>query len=173
MKLNKKNKFLIFGVLAMIFASYKIALEKTLLAKKEYNQQMQKQSAMSNLPQQLSLLSQKERNLDQQLLEFNLENTSMQSNLFKFLNLQAVKEQVAIIDFKLPHIRKTENEEILTHIFILQGGYTAILKTLHALESKSGFGSISHVGFEKKRDYRSKRTYLQAEVFLEQSSSRN
>jgi hypothetical protein len=114
------------------------------------------------------LLSQKERFLDEQLKELNLGDASMQNNLLKFLNRHAGKNKVKVIDFNSPHVIATENEEIATYIFNLEGGYTQILKTLHSLENNGGFGSVTHVVFEKKKDYRKKRTYLQAEVFLEQ-----
>jgi hypothetical protein len=168
MTLSKKNKYLIFGFVAMVIVSYKLALEKTFVAKRQYAMNMEKQASLSNLPQQLSLLSQKERFLDEQLKELNLGDASMQNNLLKFLNRHAGKNKVKVIDFNSPHVIATENEEIATYIFNLEGGYTQILKTLHSLENNGGFGSVTHVVFEKKKDYRKKRTYLQAEVFLEQ-----
>ena len=168
MKLTKKNKYLIFGILAMLVISYKLALENTITGKMRYSENVEKQASISNLPQQLSLLSQKEQFLDKQLQELNLEDTSMQSSLLKFLNKQVRQHKVKVIDFNSPHIITTENEEIATYIFNLEGGYTNILKTLNSLENNGSFGSITHVGFEKKKNYRTKRTYLQAEVFLEQ-----
>ena len=168
MKLTKKNKYLIFGILAMLVISYKLALENTIVAKMRYSENVEKQASISNLPKQLSMLSQKEQFLDKQLQELNLEDTSMQSSLLKFLNKQVRQHKVKVIDFNSPHIITTENEEIATYIFNLEGGYTNILKTLNSLENNGSFGSITHVGFEKKKNYRTKRTYLQAEVFLEQ-----
>ena len=168
MKLTKKNKYLIFGILAMLVISYKLALENTIVAKMRYSENVEKQVSISNLPKQLSMLSQKEQFLDKQLQELNLEDTSMQSSLLKFLNKQVRQHKVKVIDFNSPHIITTENEEIATYIFNLEGGYTNILKTLNSLENNGSFGSITHVGFEKKKNYRTKRTYLQAEVFLEQ-----
>jgi len=168
MKLTKKNKYLIFGFIAMLVISYKLALENTIVAKMRYSENVEKQASISNLPKQLSMLSQKEQFLDKQLQELNLEDTSMQSSLLKFLNKQVRQYKVKVIDFNSPHIITTENEEIATYIFNLEGGYTNILKTLNSLENNGSFGSITHVGFEKKKNYRTKRTYLQAEVFLEQ-----
>ena len=78
------------------------------------------------------------------------------------------KSDVKIINFNAPHKIEDGKNAIETYIFNLEGSFTNILKTLNALENNGGFGAITHVGFEKKKDYRTKRTYLQAEVFLEQ-----
>lgn len=169
MQLNTKNKLLALGGLVLLILSYQLAIKKTLVAQKEYAINTERQVAIANLPNQLLQLSQKEQQLDAQLHHLNLEDTSMQSNLLKFLNRQTEIQKVKIIDFNAPHRIQTEQHLVETYIFDLEGGYVPIVKVLNALENNGGFGAITHLTFEKKKDYRSKRTYLQAQVFLEQT----
>ncbi len=153
----------------MLLVSYQLAITKTLAAREENAINTERLVAIANLPKQLSALSKKEQQLDLQLQHLNLEDASMQNTLLKFLNHQTGKQQVKIIDFNAPHSIQTEQHTIETYIFDLEGGYTPILNVLNALENNGGFGAIVHVAFEKKTAYRSKKTYLQAKVFLEQA----
>ncbi len=168
MKLTNKNKYLLVGVVALSLLSYRLAIHNTLAVREEFYNNLEKKESIANLPGQLSMLGQKEKTLDAQLLALNVGNSSLQNNLLKFLNQEASKNRVKIIDFNSPHVVEAEKGTIETHIIHLEGGYTDILKTLNALENKGSYGAISHLAFEKKKNHRSKRTYLQAEVFLQQ-----
>ncbi|MEM1340494.1 MAG: hypothetical protein AAF717_08295 [Bacteroidota bacterium] len=168
MLLNSKNKGLLLGVIALLIVSYQLAITKTIAARKAHRANYKRDISAANLPEQHSLLSKKEQQLDAQLLKFNLEDTSLQNNLLKFLTAQTEKQHVKIIDFNAPHSIQNKGQTVETYIFDLEGGYTAILKVLNALENNAGFGGIVHVAYEKKKALRSKRTALQARVFLEQ-----
>lgn len=168
MRFNRKNKILFGSILLMLVVSYKLAIEKTIDLSRDYNANLNKSELIKNIPEKLSFLSQKERHLDAQLSMLNAEDSSVQNSLLKFLNREAQKNKVKIIEFNSPHTIKEEKQITETYIFNLEGGYSNILKTIHALENKGNFGAIAHLGLEKKKDYRSKRTYLQVTVFLEQ-----
>jgi len=168
MMLNKNNKLLVLGFLATLFICYQLAIKKTFKTYGDYADNRLKMEELRNVPQQLEQLNQKERVLNQQLLEFNVEDISVQSNLLKYLNQETEKNKVKIIDFNSPHLFTDDNGEVETYIFDLQGRYTDMLKVLNALENQGSFGGIVHVNMEKKRNYRTKKTYLQASVFLEQ-----
>lgn len=167
MRLANKNKYLLAGIVAMLLLSYRLAIHRTLALREAYGKNMEKKESISNLPMQLSMLGQKEKVLDGQLAALDASGSSAQNNLLKFLNREATKNKVKVIDFNAPHVVEGENGSIQTSIFLLEGGYTDILKTLNALENRGIHGAISHVRFEKKKNFRSKRTYLQAQVFLE------
>ncbi|MBC31434.1 MAG: hypothetical protein CMH48_11385 [Muricauda sp.] len=167
MKLSNKNKYLIGGVIAMLLLSYRLALHKTLTAREVYAANMDRKESISNLPLKLSMLGQRERELDNQLAALDIGSSSLQNNLLKFLNKEASRNNVKIIDFNSPHVVEGEKGTTETLIFHLEGSYTDILKTLNALENKGSYGTISHLAFGKKRDYRGKRTYLRAKIFLQ------
>jgi len=167
MILNKKNKLLVFEILAMLFLCYQFAIKQTFTTYRAYSNNLQKKEELSSIPLQLERLTQKELVLDKQLLELNVEDISIQNNLLKYLNQEAEKNKVKIIDFNSPHRFEGENGEIETYIFDLEGGFTNILKLLNALENHGAFGAINHTAFEKTKDYRTRRTFLQTKVFIE------
>ena len=168
MKLSNKNKYLIAGSIAILLLSYRLAIHKTIMAREEYGINMEKKESISNLPFQLSMLGQKEKVLDGQLDALDASGSSAQNNLLNFLNREAAKNKVKVIDYNTPHVVDGENGSVQTSIFLLEGGYTDILKVLNALENKGTFGVINHVVFENKKSHRSKSTFLQTQVFLEQ-----
>jgi len=168
MKLNKKNKILIGAFLIMLVLCYKLALENTLKLHHSYGDNLKKKELLSNIPAQLAQLSQKEQYYTKQLSELHIDNSSMQNNLLKFLNLHTAKNKVQIIDFNAPHNYESEEHTINTFAFYLQGNYEGILKTIYALEQQKGFGEISHIQFEKQKNHRTKKTYLQARILLKQ-----
>lgn len=152
----------------MLFLSYQLALKKTLLVYKNYSENLAKKEQVSNVPKQLAMLTQKERAIDEQLKKLNVEESSLQSNLLKTLNRESELNNVKIIDFNAPHHFKNERKEIETFIFDLEGSYIDVLKTINSIENNGSLGSITHFKMEKLKNYRTKKTYLQAKVFLEQ-----
>ncbi|MEX0288096.1 MAG: hypothetical protein AB3N14_03225 [Flavobacteriaceae bacterium] len=168
MKLTKKNTYLLLGFIAMLLLSYHLAIKKTLGARKIFIDNLTKKEVISNQPLQLAVLSQKEKALNQKLDSLNIGTSSTQNRLLKFLNQEAVTTKVRVIDFSTPHLVKADNGITETYILKLEGPYTSILKILNTIENMGGVGTVSHLNFEKKKDYHSKRIYLQAQIFLEQ-----
>jgi hypothetical protein len=166
MQLNKKNKYLILGTLVMLFLSYQLALKKTWVLKNEYEQKLLEQHNTSNANEQLAYLHRKEKALNKKLLDLNINDTSIENNLLKFLHEKCLKQEVKLIQFKAPHVSVNEKGKIITHIFQLEGKYTGILKVLNAIENNGSFGAVEHLSYDKKKDLRKKRSYLTASVFL-------
>ena len=166
--MTRKNKILVLGFVLMALVSYQFALKNTVAIYGDYAENRKAKEKVGNIPKQLAILTRKERVLDEKLRELNIEDSSVQSNLLKFLNRQAELNSVKIIAFNAPHSLVKENRTIETFIFDLEGNYTDILKTVNALENNGSFGAVVHLQIEKLKNYRSNRTYLQAKVFLEQ-----
>lgn len=168
MKLNRKNKFLVLGIVVISLLGYFLAVKKTLLLQEEYHTLSQRDKLVQNLGMRFSILSKKEKNLDSQLSELNLGASSQQNHLLGVLNKLGVDNGTKIIEFKAPHTIQINNTVSKTHMFTLEGSYNSILRVIHYLEKYGGFGSVSHLNLEKKKDYRNGRLRLQARVFLEQ-----
>lgn len=92
----------------------------------------------------------------------------MQNELLRFLNDQGRQYSVKIMDFKAPHVIHEGNTIIKTYRFVLEGSFTDILKVVHGLETKANFGGITHMAFEKQRDARQRKNYLQATLHVRQ-----
>ncbi|WP_299535718.1 hypothetical protein [Ulvibacterium sp.] len=167
MKLDKRNKLLIAGCLVLLFATYKLALSKTMAIHREHGNLKSKSIQAGDIPVQLAILAQKEQYYDSIMQQMDIGDTSIQNNLLRTINEQAKIRNVNVMDFNPPHIQNFDNHRLLTHSIVLNGGYTDILQVVYALERKGSFGDIVHVDFEKKRDYRKRKSFLEATIFVQ------
>lgn len=167
MKLDNRNKVLIIGCLVLLFATYELALSKTMAVQKEHGDLKSKSIQAEDIPLQLALLAQKERYYDSIMQQIDIGDTSVQNNLLRTINEQAKIRNVKVMDFNPPHTHILTDHKQLTHSIILNGGYTDILQVVHTLEQKGSFGDIVHMDFEKKKDYRKRKSFLEATVFVQ------
>ncbi|MEM8927831.1 MAG: hypothetical protein AAGC45_06475 [Bacteroidota bacterium] len=167
--MTKKNKVLILAIALMGLVSYNYAIKNTFRTYRNYIENQKGKKLVGNVPKQLDLLTKKEGVLDKKLQQLNMEDSTVQSTLLKFLNQQGELNAIKVIAFNAPHSFKEGNKTIETYIFDLEGNYTDLLKTINALENSGSFGAVVHLQIEKLKNYRSNKTYLQARVFLEQT----
>lgn len=168
MKQQTKNKILLAAVVILLLVSYRFAIRNTLELREQYHQLTSQAVSVKDMPSQLALLKQKEQYYDSVLAQMDLGDTSMQNNLLRALNQESSKNDLKIIDFNQPHIYKSETNSLSTYSFGLNGGYPNILKTIYTLEKNGKFGEVVHIDFEKKKNYRSNKSYLVAKVLLQQ-----
>ncbi len=164
---KNKNILLLLLFLLALLLCYKLAISNTLTLRKEYLSLKKEEQLFNNIPQQLTLLSKKEMYLDSVLQKWDLNNSAMENNLLRVVNKEAAKNDIKVIDFNAPHTNIEGSNNVMTYIFTLEGSYASIIKVIHDLETKRNFGSVTHLGLEKKKDYRNRRTYLEAVVYIQ------
>lgn len=159
---------MIGGFVLALVVCYQLAIKKTLALRTQYVHDSNIWEQTKDLPQKLANLKKQEQQLDTQFAGLNLKSTNMQHELLRFLNEQGSEHSVKVIDFSAPHVNNEGETTTSTYQFILEGGFSNILKVAHALETKANFGGISHMAFEKEKDLRHGRTYLRARLHLRQ-----
>ncbi|WP_047415878.1 hypothetical protein [Cellulophaga sp. Hel_I_12] len=167
MKTNNKLTLLILSILIALFVCYNFAIKNTIQLHKEHNKLLKEVVFFNNISDELALLNRRKRYNDSILLEMNLENTSIENNLLRILNIEASKNSLDIIDFNTPHIYIDNNGEVYTYNFTLQGGFIDIISTLHQLELNGNFGEVAHVNLLKKKNFKTNKDYLIATVFIQ------
>lgn len=167
MKSSSKNNILLGSIVLALFICYKLAIQKTIVFRNEYQELVTETSSVKEIPRQLAVLKKKEKYYDSILQNMDLEDTSLQNNLLRVLNEEVLLNNLDIIDFNQPHIHQNELNETHTFTFKLKGEFVDILKTIHALEQKGNFGKIVHLDFVKKKNYRTNKYSLSASVFLQ------
>ncbi|WP_394748212.1 hypothetical protein [Spongiimicrobium salis] len=163
---TKKNS-LIFVIVLVFFACYQFAISNTLDLRKEYIALSKEETRFKDIPKQLSILSGKQQHYDSLLTKMNLGNTSMENNLIKAINTTAQTNSLKVIDFNRPHIYEDKGGALHTFDFTLEGSFTQILKGVYHLEQEGNFGEIVHLNFEKKRNYNTRKDFLNATFFLQ------
>ncbi len=167
MKISLKNKLLFAGTLLLFLASYKLAIRNSIAALHEYRELTSRSDLTGDIPEKIAILRQKEIYFDSILSKMDLGDTSIQNNLLRVLNQEAMKNEIRVMDFNEPHTFIEDGHRTNTYSFNLKGGYGNILKTIHNIEQKGNFGKVVHLYFEKKKNYRTKESYLEVTVFVQ------
>lgn len=161
-----KNIILLVGFLLALILCYQLAISKTVALKKEYNTLKQEEALFENTPKQVSLLKQKQKHYDSLLNKYQIKESSIQNNLLKTINTFADSSNIKVIGFLEPHIINQNDLKINTYQFTLEGDYNAIIKLIYRLEQDTKFGEITNLHFEKKKNFRTGKHFLQASVLL-------
>lgn len=168
--MSSKTKLiaLIFGVVTTLFLCYSLAVSKTIALKKEYSVLSTQTKSLQDVPRQKAVLSLRMKHYDSILSTMNLENTSIENNLLRIINIEAQQNNLKVLDFNDSHTFVEETKTLNTFDLTLQGDFTNLLKTIYTLEAENSFGEIVHLDFQKKRDYRKRKDLLSARIFLQQ-----
>lgn len=163
---TQKSIILIIGFVASLYICYALAISKTLEQKAQYNTLAKEVLLSKNAPKQLSLLKQKEVYYDSLLTKYQLDGSSVQNNLLKVINAFAEANNIKVVSFLEPHFMAKNDLMVNTYDFTLEGPYNAINQLIYQLEQQTKFGEIVNLHFEKKKNFRTGRYYLQARVLL-------
>jgi hypothetical protein len=172
MKLNRKNKILLLGLLFSIYICYAFAIANTIDYYNKYKNQQQLLAGDFNNPEMLRKLVQKEKQLTAALGQYaNPEEGTFQNRLLKELSYQSKINGLKIIDFQEPHIISNKEVKTTSYIFSLEGSFNGILLLLNSIENDPSLGSVKHIDFIKKRNYKTNQDYLTAQVILQKTDS--
>lgn len=170
MRLNRKNKMLVFGSLLALYICYSFAISNTISYYQEYQSKSELIANNNDYPKWEHQLRLKEKQLDLALSQYSISDTeSFQNELLKQLSTYSNTYHLKIIDFKEPHIFNEKGLTNLSYIFSLQGSFNGCLSLLNKIENNPSFGSIKHLNFTKKRDYKTNTDRLFVEVIMQQN----
>ncbi len=169
---KNKNIALIIGLILVLFVAYQYGFAKTVALRKEVSKLQDQKEAYQSAPTQLAALANKEKQLDEILKKNNVEGNSLQNNILKVLNTLSADSEFAIIAFEEPHsyLDESSQKTATTYNFTLQGDYTSLINVVYALEQTYSFGNVIHVSFEKKKNFRTGKSFLQCQVLLQRIS---
>ncbi len=167
MKARRKNIFLVTGFVLMVIISYKFSISKTFGLKNEIEGLEQQKTELAQLSGLASTLKKREQYADSLLREHRQLNGSVQSNLLDLLNANSQELGYSVSDFQEPHRYEDGGLTINTFQFTLRGSFSGIQSVLFEIEQKYNFGEIRNVHFEKKKDFRARKEYLECSVVIE------
>jgi hypothetical protein len=163
---RQKNIGLIIGSILMLLICYKFGIAKTIVQYNEYDRLSQEQILFENMPKHMAVLNHKKHYYDSILGAYQLKGTSIQNNLIKVINAFSDDKGITVVGFEEPHLEERDDLTIKTYRFTLEGEYKDLLALIHQLEQKTKFGEVICLDFEKKKNHRTGKFYLQASVLL-------
>ena len=163
---KNKNILLVAGFVLGLLLCYQMAVSKTLGLKREYDRLKSEAALFENTPKQVSLLKQKQLYYDGLLSKYRLNGSSVQNGLLKAINVFSDSTGLRVIGFLEPHTVVQNDLKVSTYQFTLEGDFNAILGLIHKLEQGTRFGEIINLYFERKTNFRTGKSFLQARVLL-------
>ncbi len=168
MKQGTKNILLLAGFILILILAYNYSFSKTFEVKDRLNELNLQIAENSNRSFNQAELGGRELYLDSIINKGLAGSNSLQNNLLEVLNDYSTKFSFKIISFQQPHIYAFEDKtEITSFQFVLEGKYEALEKTLYELEKNYSFGSLAHISFEKKKNYKLNKVFLQCSVVMQ------
>ncbi|MDH7445310.1 hypothetical protein [Aquimarina sp. 2201CG14-23] len=166
---KNKNIALIVSLLLVLGIAYQYGFAKTFAISKEVAKLENQKEVYESAPAQLAALANKEKQLNEILKKNNVEGNSLQNNILKVLNTLSGDSGFTIIAFEEPHIHLNEisQKTTTTYNFTLQGDYKSLINVVYALEQKYSFGNVINVHFEKKKNFRTGRRFLQCQILVQ------
>lgn len=162
-----KNIILVIGVFLALTIAYKLAFSETIILKKRINVLEVKTKSLESNATIAITLEKREQFVDSILRLNNMKGNSVQNNLLEFLNSKSISEGFIISDFQKPHTFSEKGATTTSYRFKLEGSYSEIEQVLYSLEQDYNFGQVAHIHFEKKRDYRKGKSFLECFVIIE------
>ena len=169
MKLNRKNKLLLLGLILTLYFCYSFAIEKTLDYYRKYKNQKELIDNTNNKPKLLANLLLKEKEIDQWLSKNDYMSTSFQNELLKHLNNYGSIHNLKIVDFKEPHKIIENNTEINSYSFSVDGSFNNVLGLINTIENNPSLGFIKHMSAEKKINYKTNGEYIITTVIIQKN----
>lgn len=169
MKLNRKNKILIFFALLSLVIVYKLAISKTLHYYNSYSELNEKLLEIKNSGNQENILLSKNKNLDKILNKLNYNNNgkNQQNNLLKLINENASNNNLKIVAFEEPKIFIDKKSKTVLYNFSIEGNFNKTLLLLNHLENNQLIGTIKHFSTLKKKNYRTNSNFITTDVVVE------
>jgi uncharacterized protein YnzC (UPF0291/DUF896 family) len=167
--MNNKNKniLLVVGFFVVLFIAYSFSIKKTMEAKELLTTLWSEKELQSNAQSKIFNLQQENAHLDAILRkrDLSIEN-SFQQTLLKKINSFAEKEKITIISFEEPHEFERNEINLKTYFFEIKGDFRALLKLINELERQQ-LGQLVSVNFIKKKKYRTNRTALSCQFYIQ------
>lgn len=172
MKFNRKNKILVLGLLSGLYICYAFAISNTVEYYKQYQSQKELIENSYNNPAVIKQFIQKEKDLNNVLTQFTTKTGSaFQNELLKQLTDLSSRDNLKIIDFKEPHLFIDKNTKTTSYIFSIEGSFNGMLLLINSIENNPILGSVRHITFIKKRNYKTNTDYLTSEIILQKNES--
>lgn len=167
MKQQNKNFLLILGFLLLAFMAYKFSILKTLEVREQLTDIKHQINDKSSLVTNYQSLVSREIYLDSLIGSEKLK-ISLQNELLETLNNGSRELKFKIMALNEPHNYIYEDKtETTSFQFVMEGPYDGIEKMLYNLENNYSFGTLSHIKFEKKKDFRLNNFFLECKVLMQ------
>lgn len=166
MSYKKKNRILIVTSILLLVFIYKFSIANTLNYKRKHKELLQEKERIDNSASELSMLRKQSVYLDSVLQKENISvNNSFQQILLKKINDFKKGNTLELIEFLNTITVKDNGVTTQLYPIVVKGNFNELLSFLNYIEQQ-GLGEIKNYKFFKKKNYRTRKDYLQLELYV-------
>lgn len=163
--ISSKQRFygLLIGFTLLWFLAYQFSIKNTVEQLGLYLQNQQKLELAAKAPEQIQQFQEQlnQLNANQQYQLYD------RSNLFEEVNTFCRENKLSLSNFSPEEMRQQGEYQIFTNQITVQGKYVDMIKLAYALEFEKGLGHLASASFSRQRDLRSRKTYLEGNLYLQ------
>ena len=164
---KRKNQVLALGVGVMLFLAWSLALSNTASLFFE-NTELKKQIRMAeNAPAQIQKYKTELSKLDAALSQYSGSQPLTQQQLLALVTNFGQQQKLVLNQFPQASAQLENGYQIETQIIGVEGRFLNLLGLVYHLEQVGKAGKVASLYFEKKKDIRTRRTYLSATIYLQ------
>jgi hypothetical protein len=164
---TKRNKYLLWGSLAFAILAYLLAIQNTIDLAKENVELKSKLQEAEQAPMQVRQLQNKLQLFNARLGNYLVTENDNQEKIVRGAN--AFCQASGLILREIPELTMQEENdfEVITTQVVAQGSFINLLKLVHHFEKHHQIGRVSSVKFLKAEDFKTRKTYLSARIYLQ------
>ena len=168
-RLNNKTKFILLVLFSFLFAifTYKIAVKKTLLVKREVKQLKQKREILSFAPKEIALLKKQQMYYDSIIQQNLTYSKNPQKIILEQTSIDCRKRGVLLLEIPEMKIYHDKGVTIYLSKVTSQGSFSQLLRLLYDLEKEQKIGNILSVLFETEQNNKTRQRYLKMTLLVQ------
>ncbi|TFF36212.1 hypothetical protein [Mucilaginibacter psychrotolerans] len=129
---------------ALLLISYQLALKKTVEAWQLNNRLKAQSDNAGDLSYQPAYLERKNDNLNKLIKSYSADTADFRSDIIDKVASVAAEEKVKLTSVPLPDVIP-QDEHLITQQLVLEGSYTALMRTVQKLYALQGIGLVRSV----------------------------
>lgn len=169
----KKNSLLLVGFVLLFILACKFSFLKTIEIKKQYHLLLEQTGQKISSDNDLHYLRKQHKYYDSILVKHQIfSKTTFHNKLLITLNEICKIKTLKLLKFEKPLVLEINKNAIQeTYQFSVQGSYIDIVSLIFKLEQELKMGKIASVSFEKKKNFKKAKEFLECKIYLQKTAT--
>lgn len=166
---SHKKRFLLLlaAMVILAFASYKLAIKRSLLLSKQVSELSEKMQEKSAIENDILLVKNELKRYGSSKILPESGSHSFQELLLDKIADYCKNNQVLIAEMPSSETYTDNNIQIETSRIVLSGRYRELLSLINSLERRDQLGKVAHARFFTKINRKNRQTELYVEIYLQ------
>ena len=173
--LSEKYKLylLLGGFILILIIAYNVAIKSTISTIREYRELKQKSTEAADLPAQCAALQNQLKHLNRLYFDAVKGIDDTHEIFLNKLGRLAAQYNAAVIDYPAEHNFEASSVRIETHIAVLKGDFSDLLKVLYELEVNERIGRLVSVEYYTEINRKTKVRSLFMRIYIQNYRNKN